>query len=175
MIKMGLLPVSSTLKEKTHADILGINIKHVFEDLDIPIYFLVGKEDEVTPVEIVKSLHDEYKYREKYLNLIEGEHHSMRTSKIVGEIKEFIDLVFSTRKEKKIEKKEKIENPKSTGKKLQRSMEEEKTPIKIKRSQVYIKDKPKLKKGERNKKEMEEEIIETRLEKDKVEDIWVFK
>lgn len=158
---------------------MGVDIKGMFEELEIPIYFIVGKEDDVTPVEVVKSLHDNYKHEEKYLKLIYGEHHSMRSKETIEDICEFINEVFTgIRRAKTIKEEEKIEKERGvTRLSINHETGEQLKPIKMQKSKVCIR--PKKNKLSvpvvNNRGKNEEENIETRLQKDKNQDIWVFK
>lgn len=166
IIKSALYPISKTLKTKTGADVLGLKIDHIFKDMKIPLYFIVGKEDEVTPVSLVKSMHDQYDFEEKYLNIVEGEHHSMRSEKTLEEICQFIKMIIQ---KYPLDKKEKMEKKSIKNFVMNNETGEGLIPIKIQKTRIRIRSD----KEKENNKYIQNRNVQTRLEKDS--DIWIFR
>lgn len=73
--------VDQDLKNKTGYDLFDIDTSEAVRKItDIPAYFMVSKEDQITPVKVVNELYTNYGCQVKQFAKISGLHHTFRTN-----------------------------------------------------------------------------------------------
>ena len=73
--------VGSDLKKKTGYDLFDIDTSEAVKKIkDIPAYFMVSKEDYITPVSVVNELYNNYGGSVKQFVKLSGFHHTFRTN-----------------------------------------------------------------------------------------------
>lgn len=171
-----MYPISRSIESKTNVDVVGINIEPYFKKIEIPLYFIVAKDDSITPLDSVKSLHDNYGEEEKYLSVIEGEHHTERKNPLKENILSFVKNI-----EENLRKLEK----KNSGKKqddealrmtvgFNEDTDEGLKPRVIKKSRVCVKVKDARKRKSKKRKAEGELNPGDEREKKTDRDVWMF-
>ena len=92
---MFLYPIKKKCYSKTGVDIFSNKPCKYLYNMEYPVLFLVGNNDKITPKFKVEELFNRYgyykKFRNKKINIFEGEHHTERDEQVITTIKEFID------------------------------------------------------------------------------------
>ena len=86
-----LWPIASTCKKETGYDVVNQDQLNVIKNTRVPAIFLVGRQDVITPPQMVQNLESIYGGQPKKFLIVDGEHHTERTNRDIEFAKMFIE------------------------------------------------------------------------------------
>lgn len=80
MIKTALMPIGSSIKSYTGEDVMSVSPISVVQDVKVPAFYMVAKNDTVARLERVQKLYEKHDGKgNKYFLKMEGEHNDFRS------------------------------------------------------------------------------------------------
>jgi hypothetical protein len=100
--KSAVFFVSSDLKKKTGYDLFDIDTSNAVTKIkEIPAYFMVSKDDYITPVPIINELYNAYGCQHKQIVKISGFHHTFRQNNELIHASDFLKKIAMQREAQK--------------------------------------------------------------------------
>lgn len=82
--------LGAKLLKETGYDIMGIDLNDKIKEIKLPIFFIVGLDDNIAGAVHVRTLYENYGGSKKMLRMFEGEHAEDRSEKIINELVNFL-------------------------------------------------------------------------------------